>query len=70
MMKGLIFDLLPKGFDVSSKFVDNVRTKVNLKVMNGDFDLLCLEGTISAKDAEFILSPSSENLPPELPSSY
>ncbi|KAI2489562.1 hypothetical protein MHU86_25031 [Fragilaria crotonensis] len=64
MMRGLLRDMLPKDFDVSSKFINNVKTKVKLKLMNGDFDLLLSEGRVSEGDVEFILSPS-DNLPPE-----
>ena len=64
MMRGLLCDMLPKDFDVSSKFINNVKTRVKMKLMNGDFDLLLAEGTVSAGDAEFILSPS-DNLPAE-----
>ncbi|KAI2508623.1 hypothetical protein MHU86_5806 [Fragilaria crotonensis] len=64
MMRSLLCDMLPKDFNVSSQFIHNVKTKVKLKLMNGDFDLLLSEGTVSEGDAEFILSPS-DNLPPE-----
>ncbi|KAI2503990.1 hypothetical protein MHU86_10487 [Fragilaria crotonensis] len=64
MMRGLLCDMLPKDFNVSSKFINNVKTKVKLKLMNGEFDLLLAEGTVSEGDAEFILSPS-DNLPPQ-----
>ena len=64
MMRGLLCDMLTKDFDVSSKFINNVKTRVKMKLMNGDFDLLLAEGTVSAGDAEFILSPS-DNLPAE-----
>ncbi|KAI2490150.1 hypothetical protein MHU86_6209 [Fragilaria crotonensis] len=64
MMRGLLRDMLPKDFGVSSKFINNVKTKVKLKLMNGDFDLLLSEGRVSEGDVEFILSPS-DNLPPE-----
>jgi hypothetical protein len=53
MMRGLLCDMLPKDFDVSSKFINNVKFKVKLKLMNGDFDLLLLEGTVSEGEVEF-----------------
>ena len=64
MMRGLLSDMLPKDFDISSKFINNVKTKVKLKLTNGDFDLLLAEGTVSEGEAEFILSPC-DNLPSE-----
>ena len=64
MMRGLLCDMLPIDFDVSSKFINNVKTKIKLKLMNGDFDLLLSEGTALVGDVEFILSPS-DNLPAE-----
>lgn len=64
MMRGLLCDMLPKDFNISSKFIHNVKTKVKFKLMNGDFDLLLAEGTASDGDAEFILNPS-DNLPAE-----
>ena len=63
MMRGLLCEMLPKDFNVSSKFINNVKTKVKMKLMNGDFDRLT-EGTVSEGDVEFILSPS-DNLPAE-----
>ena len=64
MMRGLLRDMLPKDFDLSSKFINNVKSKVKLKLMNGEFDLLLSEGTVAEGEAEFILSPC-DNLPPE-----
>ncbi|KAI2514180.1 hypothetical protein MHU86_73 [Fragilaria crotonensis] len=64
MMRDLLSDMLPKDFDISSKFINNVRTKVKLKLTNGDFDLLLAEGTVLEGEAEFILSPC-DNLPLE-----
>jgi hypothetical protein len=64
MMRGLLCDMLPKDFNVSSKFINNVKTKVKMKLMNGDFNCLLADGTVSEGDAEFILSPS-DNLPAE-----
>jgi hypothetical protein len=34
MMRGLLCNMLPKDFNVSSKFINNVKTKVKLKLMN------------------------------------
>jgi hypothetical protein len=64
MMRGLLCNMLPKDFDVSSKFINNVKTKVKMKLMNGDFDLLLAEGTVAEGDVQFILCPS-DHLPPE-----
>ena len=64
MLRGLLLEMLPNDFNISSKFLNNVKTKVKLKLMNGDFDLLLTDGTVSEGDVEFILSPN-DNLPPE-----
>ena len=55
--------MLPKGFDVSSKFINNMKAKVRAKISSGAFDLLLSEGTVSNDDADFILSP-------DLPTEY
>jgi hypothetical protein len=65
MMRGLLCEMLPKDFNVSSKFIyKKVKTNVIMKHMNGDFDCLLTKGTVSEGDVEFILSPS-DNLPAE-----
>ena len=49
MMRGLLCDMLPKDFNVSSKFINNVKTKVKMKLMNGDFNCLLADGSNSLR---------------------
>ena len=56
-MRAMLKDMLPKDFDVSSKFINNVKAKIRTKLSNGDFDELLSHGTLSSEEADFILHP-------------
>jgi hypothetical protein len=50
MMRGLLCEMLPKDFNVSSKFINkNVKTNFMMKLMNGDFDGLLTKGTVRGR---------------------
>ena len=59
----MLQDMLPKDFDVSSKFIKNVKAKVRAKLSNCNFDVLLSQGTLSSEEADFILHP-------DLPAEY
>jgi hypothetical protein len=61
-MRAMLCDMLPKGFDVSSKFINNMKAKVRAKISDGEFDTLLSQGTVSNEEADFILG---DDLPPE-----
>ena len=58
-MRAMLQDMLPKDFDVSSKFINNVKTKIRAKISNGDFDVLLSQGTLSSEETDFILHTDS-----------
>ncbi len=51
-----------RGFDVSSKFINNMKAKVRAKISDGEFDTILSQGTVSNEEADFILG---DDLRPE-----